>query len=90
MKDIIISVIGSRSTEPEDEDEDSHAVNGRVAGIELLLSVLTRLRNQNIYNFFTIVLSLLALASNLSSNMWRMLNMMSLLFSKSWTVELAK
>ena len=44
IKDIIISVIGSRSTEPENEDEDSPALNGRVAGIELLLSVLTRFR----------------------------------------------
>jgi hypothetical protein len=94
MRDAIISVIGSKGMDASPEFEttmvEDAPITPRAAGIELLLSVGTRLRNQNIYNFFCVVLSILFLAANLNENMWHLLCMMGLIFSKRWTVELAK
>ena len=97
IRDAIISVIGSRQVDAANDidieitsiDEDV-IVPARRAGIELLISVGTRLRNQNVYNFFAVVLSLLALSSGVSSSFWQLLCMMGVLFSHSWTVRLAK
>jgi hypothetical protein len=71
-------------------DENSFVVSKRRAGLELLVTIATRLRNQNIYNFFAVVLSILALGCRVPIQFWNLLCMMGLLYSKKWTVELVK
>ena len=45
-------------------DTDGEFVVGkRRAGLELIVSLVTRLRNQNVFNFLAAVLSILALGS---------------------------
>ena len=101
IKDAVIAVIGARNTGTlEDGEADTtdavgledgvHAVNKRLLAIEYLTGALQRLRNQNIYNFFIVTLSLLALSCNLPQVFWSLLCSMSLLFSKDWTLKLAK
>ena len=57
MMDAIVDIIGSRGTTLESEfstltDEDIEAsITARRAGIEFILGIGTRLRNQNVYNF---------------------------------------
>jgi hypothetical protein len=96
MMDAVVDIIGSRGTTSEPEfstltDEDIEgSITARRAGIEFILGIGTRLRNQNVYNFFIVILSILALASNLSESMWHLMCMMGALFSKTWTTKLAK
>jgi hypothetical protein len=44
-------------------NDGEFVVEKRRAGLELIVSLVTRLRNQNIYNFLAAVLSILALGS---------------------------
>lgn len=65
-------------------------VGKRRAGLELIVSLVTRLRNQNVYNFLAAVLSILALGSRVPVQFWALLSMMGMLYSKRWTVDLVK
>jgi hypothetical protein len=95
IKESTVSVIGSRGIDSEAEFDSAIAntdapIPARRAGIELIIGIGTRMRNQNVYNFFIVVLSLLALASNMTESMWHLMCSMGALFSKSWTIVLAR
>ena len=96
IKLAIMTIIGTRDqgvTVEEEEAEEGGGgggVNKRLRAIEMLVGLLQRLRNRNIKNFFIVVLSLLALALNVPVTFWSILSAMGLLFSKTWTVELAR
>ena len=97
LKDAIISIIGSRQIESlveqdtgAEADDEGLLIPKRRAGVELLVSIATRLRNQNIYNFLAVVLSIIALSCGLPCTMWALLGSMGVLFSKAWTVRLVR
>lgn len=99
----IYSVIGGHGggTTPDEEEinvdtskevdtsEEARAAQ-RASAVELLIGTTQRLNNIKIYNFFIVVLSLLALAFNVPVAFWAILSSMGLLFSKNWTLKLAK
>jgi hypothetical protein len=58
--------------------------------VELLVATLSQLRNQNILNFFSVVLSVIALGSCISVQFWAILCSMGVLFSRVWTIKLAR
>ena len=96
LKEGILSLIGSRNFEPDHEDDtdvdrlEVSPLSKRQAGVELLVAVTTRLRNQNVYNYFAVVLSILALASGVPVLFWSLLTGMGVLFSRKWTIKLAR
>jgi hypothetical protein len=96
LREGIISLIGSRNFDSElerDTDVDQlevHPLNKRQTGVELLVTVATRLRNQNVYNYFAVALSILALACGVPVLFWSLLTGMGLLFSRVWTIKLAQ
>ena len=99
VRTAIVSVIGSRNMgDPETGDtmdtvgldDGVAALNKRLMATEYLVGTLQRLRNQNIYNFFIVTMSLLALSYNIPQVFWSLLCSMGLLFSKVWTLQLAK
>ena len=70
IMDAIVDIIGSRGTTIESEfNIDGWGFRGLNSSASsknwVCLGVGMRLRNQNVYNFFVVILSLLALASNL-------------------------
>ena len=91
----IYSVIGGGGAAAAEEPDDGECgeIGGdakRGAAVELLIGTVQRLNNVKILNFFIVVLSLLALAFNVPVAFWRILSGMRLLFSKYFTVQLAK
>ena len=100
IKQHIIRIVGSRDEADALDPADTNSTLGpdgaakglpkRMMSIEYLTSTLQRLRNRNIYNFFIVVLSLLALSNNLPHVFWGILCSMGMLFSKEWTLKLAK
>ena len=72
------------------EDENDFFVSKRRAGLELVITVVTRLQNKNIYNFLAVVLSILALGNRVPFQFWSLLSMMGILYSKRWTIALVK
>lgn len=99
VKTAIVSVIGSRNMGDEETgdtmdtvglDDGVVAFNKRLMATEYLIGTLQRLRNRQIFNFFIVTMSLLALSYNIPQVFWSLLCSMGLLFSKRWTLQLAK
>jgi hypothetical protein len=99
IKSAIVEVIGSRNMGTEEMrdttdtvglDDGVEALNKRLMATEYLTGALQRLRNYNIYNFFVVTMSLLALSYGIPEVFWTLLCSMGLLFSKRWTLQLAK
>lgn len=94
LKAAIVALIGARDTGSADEgaaeNEQPSVISKRRAGLELIVTIATRLRNQNIYNFLAVVLSVLALGSRVPLQFWGILTMMGVLFSDRWTRDLVK
>lgn len=101
LRHTVMAIVGSRDlghVDPQTRSTDTtvgleqgvDAVNKRMLAMEYHLGGLQRLRNNNIYNFFIVVMSLLALACNLPQAFWNLLCSMGLLFHKTWTVTLAQ
>ena len=99
IKASVMAIIGNRNggvaetttdVETVGLNDDVYTVNKRTLAVEYHLGGLQRLRNNNIYNFFIVVLSLLALATRLPETFWHLLCSMGLLFHKTWTIKLAK
>ncbi len=93
MKEAIYSIIGSKETESQNEVdshvmEDTDCISRRRAALEMIVGVLTRLRNQNIYNFFCVVLPIISLGCGVPVQFWSLLSGMRLLFSRGWTINL--
>jgi hypothetical protein len=66
LKEAIITIIGSRDlgeTEETEMTDGDFVIGKRRAGLELIVSLVTRLRNQNVYNFLAAVLSILVLGN---------------------------
>ena len=95
MTHAIIEVVGERDIENALEldtevEETANIIPKRRLAVELLISVTTRLRNQNILNFFIAVLSVIALSCNLCVRFWSLLCSMKVLFSRVWTIKLVR
>jgi hypothetical protein len=95
MTQAIMEVVGERDMENAIEldtevEEATAVIPKRRLAVELLLSVTTRLRNQNILNFFIAVLSVIALSCNLCVRFWSLLSSMKVLFSRVWTINLVR
>lgn len=96
LKEALLSVVGTRNIESDletdttlEEAEDT-AMNKRRISIECIIGFMSRLRNPNIHNFFIVLLSILALGSNVSVEFWSLLTMMGLAFSRRWTINLVR
>lgn len=95
VKDGFLSFVGTRDySDDEDEsciDDDKNAVgiHSRRLAVELVVGMGSRLRNKNIYNFFTVVLSIIFLYYAPPLVIWGMLQQMRLIHSKKWTETLA-
>jgi hypothetical protein len=95
MRAAIVSIAGDRQMKSDMEidtelEESQSEIPKRRLTVELLVATLSRLRNQNILNFFTVVLSVLALGSCVSVQFWAILCSMGVLFSRVWTVKLVR
>jgi hypothetical protein len=97
LKEAILSVVGTRNIDSyletdttEREQEEDTAMSKRRISIECIIGFMSRLRNPNIHNFFIVILSILALGSNVSVEFWSLLTMMGLAFSRSWTINLVR
>jgi len=94
MKEAICSIIGSKEIASQTDadldtlEENTDSIPRRRAALEMIVGALTRLRNQNIYNFFCVVLSIIALGCNVPVQFWSLLSGMRLLFSRVWTINL--
>lgn len=95
----VLAVIGTRDMSADDLHDDVEALDmdegvcsysKRRLGAEMIVSLLTRLRNQNVYNFFAVVLSILALGAGVPVQFWALLSMMGLVFSRPWTIALVR
>jgi hypothetical protein len=95
MREAIMTIVGTRGMESNmeldtDVEENLSAVPKRRAAVEMLIAVITRLRNQNILNFFVVVLSVIALGCNVSVQFWALLTSFGVLFSRTWTITLVR
>ena len=92
----IVRLIGTRGTdirdsgEEESDDENRQAIPKRRLAAEGVMTMLVRNINQTILNFLAAVLSLLALTCGVAKSFWAILNRLGILFSKPWTVQLAR
>jgi len=97
LKEAVLSVVGTRhidsdletDTTEELEAEGSTMTKRRIA-LECIIGFMSRLRNPNIHNFFIVILSVVALGSNVSVEFWSLLTMMGLAFSRRWTINLVR
>ena len=69
---------------PAGYEESEHAVK-RLTCVELILCILSRVRNQHVLPFMLICLSVLAYNHGLADNMWQVLGSMFVLFDKAWS-----
>jgi hypothetical protein len=95
MRAAIVSIAGDRQMKSDMEidtelEESQSEITKRRLAAELLVATLSRLRNQNILNFLTVVLSVLALGSCVSVQFWAILCSMGVLFSRVWAVKLVR
>ncbi len=92
MREAIVSIAGDKQIENEMDvdteiEECRTEIPKRRLTVELLVATLSRLRNQNILNFFSVVLSVIALGSCISVQFWAILCSMGVLFSRVWTIK---
>ena len=96
LKEAVLSVVGTRNinsdleTDTTDEHDEDTAMTKRRISLECIIGFMSRLRNPNIHNFFIVILSILALGSNVSVEFWSLLTMMGLAFSRRWTIDLVR
>jgi hypothetical protein len=95
MREAIVSIAGDKQIENEMDvdteiEECRTEIPKRRLTVELLVATLSRLRNQNILNFFSVVLSVIALGSCISVQFWAILCSMGVLFSRVWTIKLVR
>jgi hypothetical protein len=95
MRAAIVSIAGERQMASDMEvdteiEASTTEIPKRRLTVELLVATLSRLRNQNIVNFFTVVMSVIALGSCISVQFWAILCSMGVLFSRVWTIKLVR
>ena len=94
VRDEFMKVVGvkgprrSMSDSAACEDE-SDGINSRRLAFEALVGLATRLRNKDIYNFFTVVLSLLFLFYAVPGVIWGILQEMRIIHTRDWSEKLA-
>ena len=94
IKDAFIKTVGSKRTRgganiSEASEDKSYGINNRRLAAETVIGMATRLRNKDIYNFFTVVLSLLFLFYAVPGVIWGVLQDMRLIHSRTWAETLA-
>ena len=95
MREAIVSIAGDKQIENEMDvdteiEECRTEIPKRRLTVELLVATLSRLRNQNILNFFSVVLSVIALGSCISVQFWAILCSLGVFFSRVWTIKLVR
>ena len=96
MKEAIFYIIGGRSAEALEEEEDEYfethvdSISKRRLAIELIIGTTIRNRNKKIAVFFNVVLSLLALNARVNREFWALFSAMRVLWSYRYTVDLAR
>lgn len=89
VKDGFLSLIGTQDYFDDedkryvDDDKNAHGINSRRLAVELVVGMGSRLRNKNIYNFFTVVLSIIFLYYAAPLVIWGILQQMRLIHSKN-------
>ena len=67
VKDAFLNIVGTKDYSEDadetciDDDEDNRGIHSRWLAVELVVGMGSRLRNKNIYNFFTVILSILSI-----------------------------